>query len=154
MLRQRRGAAGSGLGITIKYLRCTTSGATGNALGTKIKSLRRTASGAAVNGLCTTINFLLGAASICLATTIEYLRRTTRLRPGLHDQESSMHNEGRWGSGLGTMVKFLRHTTSGATGNGLSRNRGWPMCPFTINGLIAFVLILARLLRQRAERHC
>jgi hypothetical protein len=36
LLRQRRGAAGNGLGITIKYLRRTTSGATGNGLGTTI----------------------------------------------------------------------------------------------------------------------
>jgi hypothetical protein len=32
-----RGAAGIGLGTTIKYLRCPTSGAAGNGLGTTIK---------------------------------------------------------------------------------------------------------------------
>jgi hypothetical protein len=49
-LRQRRDAAGNGLGTTIKYLRCTTSGAAGNGLGTTIKHLRRTTSGAAGYG--------------------------------------------------------------------------------------------------------
>jgi hypothetical protein len=37
-----RGAAGIGLGTTIKYLQRTTSGAAGNGLGTMIKYLRRT----------------------------------------------------------------------------------------------------------------
>jgi hypothetical protein len=53
-LRQRRGAAGNGLGATIKYLQKTTSGAAGNGLGVTIKYLRRTTSGAAINGLGTT----------------------------------------------------------------------------------------------------
>jgi hypothetical protein len=35
LLRQRRGAAGNGLGLTIKYLRRTTNGAAGNALGAR-----------------------------------------------------------------------------------------------------------------------
>jgi hypothetical protein len=39
LLRQRRGAAGNGLGTTIKYLRRTTSGASGNGLRTTIKYL-------------------------------------------------------------------------------------------------------------------
>jgi hypothetical protein len=39
LLRQRRGAAGSGLGITAKYLQRTTSGAAGNGLGTTMKYL-------------------------------------------------------------------------------------------------------------------
>jgi hypothetical protein len=55
LLRQRRGAAGSGLGATIKYLRRTTSGAAGNGQGTTIKYLRRTTSGAAGIGLGVTI---------------------------------------------------------------------------------------------------
>jgi hypothetical protein len=54
LLRQRRGAAGDGLGTTIKYLRHKTSCAAGNGLVTTIKYLRRTASGAADKGLGTT----------------------------------------------------------------------------------------------------
>jgi hypothetical protein len=50
LLRERRGAGGSDLGTTIKYLRHTTSGAASNDLGTTIKYLRRTTSGAAGNG--------------------------------------------------------------------------------------------------------
>jgi hypothetical protein len=48
---QRRGAAGNGLGITVKCLRRTTSGIAGSSLGTTIKYLRRTTSGAAGSGL-------------------------------------------------------------------------------------------------------
>jgi hypothetical protein len=51
-----RGAAGIGLGTTIKYLRRTASGAAGNGLGTMIKYLRRRTNAAANNGLSTTIN--------------------------------------------------------------------------------------------------
>jgi hypothetical protein len=58
LLWQRRGAAGNGVGITIKYL-------------------RRTRDGAAGIGLCTTIKYLRDAASIGLGTTIKYLRHTT-----------------------------------------------------------------------------
>jgi hypothetical protein len=54
LLRQRRGAAVSGLGTTIKYLRQTTSGAAGNGVGTTIKYMR----GAAGIGLVTTIKYL------------------------------------------------------------------------------------------------
>ena len=46
-----RGAAGIGLGTTIKYLR----GAAGNGLGTTIKYLRRTTNFAANNGIRITI---------------------------------------------------------------------------------------------------
>ena len=63
LLRQRRGAAGNGLGTTIKYLRRTTRGAAGNDLGT-------------------TIEYLRGAAGIGLGTTIEFLRRTTSAAAG------------------------------------------------------------------------
>jgi hypothetical protein len=42
LLQLSRGAAGSGLGATIKYQRRTTSAAAGNGLGTTIKYLRRT----------------------------------------------------------------------------------------------------------------
>jgi hypothetical protein len=51
-----RGAAGIGLGTTIKFLRRTASGAAGNGLGTMIKYLRRRTNAAANNGLSTTIN--------------------------------------------------------------------------------------------------
>jgi hypothetical protein len=101
LLRQRRGAAGRSLRITIKYLRRTPSGAAGSGLGTAIKYLRQTTSGAAGTGL---------------GTTVKYLRRTT---------------SGAVGTGLGTTIKYLRRTTRGAAGNGLSRHRGLLMCPFT-----------------------
>jgi hypothetical protein len=39
MMKYMRGAAGIGLGITIKYLRRTTSAAANNGLGTTIKYL-------------------------------------------------------------------------------------------------------------------
>jgi hypothetical protein len=74
LLRQRRGAASNGLGTTTKYLGRKTSGAAGGGLGTTIKYLR-------------------GAAGIGLGTTIKYLRRTTRQRPGHHDQVPAMHIE-------------------------------------------------------------
>jgi hypothetical protein len=51
LLPQRRGAAGSGLGATARYLRRTTSGAAGNGLGTAAKYLRQITSGAAGFGL-------------------------------------------------------------------------------------------------------
>jgi hypothetical protein len=52
LLRQRRGAAGNGLGITAKYLRRRTSSAAGSGLSTKTKYLR----GAKGVGLGTTAN--------------------------------------------------------------------------------------------------
>jgi hypothetical protein len=62
LLRQRRVAAGSGLGTglgnTIRFVRRTASGAAGNGLGTTIKYPRRTRNGAAGNGLGTTIKYL------------------------------------------------------------------------------------------------
>jgi hypothetical protein len=76
LLRQRRGAAGNGLGTTAKYLRRTTSATASNGLGATIKYLRRTTSGAAGNGLGTTIKYLRGAAGI-----------------GRHDQAPATHNE-------------------------------------------------------------
>jgi hypothetical protein len=53
--RSTSGAAGSGLGTTIKYLR----GTAGIGLGTMIKYLRRTTSAAANNGLGTRIKYLV-----------------------------------------------------------------------------------------------
>jgi hypothetical protein len=40
LLRQRRGAAGNGMGTTIKYLRQTRGGAAGSGLGSTAKYLR------------------------------------------------------------------------------------------------------------------
>jgi hypothetical protein len=112
LLRQRRGAAGSGLCAAITYSRRTTSAAEGNGLGATIKYLRQTTSGAAGNGLGITIKHLYGAegiglgtmikylrgnASIGLGITIKYLRRTTRKRPGHHNQVPATHNERRRG---------------------------------------------------------
>jgi hypothetical protein len=53
-VRQRRGAAGSGLDTTIKYLRRPTSGTAGNGQSAAIKYIRRKTSGATGNGLGTT----------------------------------------------------------------------------------------------------
>jgi hypothetical protein len=54
-IKYMRGAAGIGLGTTIKYLQRTTSGAAGSSLGAMIRYLRRTTSAAAGNRLSTTI---------------------------------------------------------------------------------------------------
>jgi hypothetical protein len=58
-----RCTAGTGLGTTIKYLRCSTSGAAGS-------------------GLWTTTNYLRGAAGIGQGTTMKHLRRTTSAAAG------------------------------------------------------------------------
>ena len=55
MQRTTSGAAGNGRYITIKYMR----GAAGIGLGTTIKYLQRTTSATANNGLSTTIKYLL-----------------------------------------------------------------------------------------------
>jgi hypothetical protein len=65
-------------GAAIKYLRRTTSGAAGIGLGITIKYLR----GAVGFGLGTTTKYLRGAAGISLGTTIRYLRRTTSTAAG------------------------------------------------------------------------
>ena len=62
----------------IKYLR----GAAGIGLGTTIKYLRRSTSGVAGSGLCTTIKYLRVAAYSGLGTMIKYLRRTTNAAAG------------------------------------------------------------------------
>jgi hypothetical protein len=64
------GAAGNGLGTTIKYLRRTRNGAAGSGLGTTAKYLRQTTD--AGNRLTATIKYLCGAAGIGLGTTIKY----------------------------------------------------------------------------------
>ena len=63
MQRTTSGAAGIGMGTTIKHLRRTTSGAAGNGLGETMKYLRRTTSAAANKDLRTTINPPCSAAS-------------------------------------------------------------------------------------------
>ena len=117
MIKHTRGAAGIGLGTTIKYLRRTTSGAVGNGLGTLMKYLRQTTGGAAENGLGATIKFLRRptragnglkqrsyicdaccAADIGLSTTLQYLRCITNAAASI---------------GLGTMASFQRRTTIG-----------------------------------------
>jgi hypothetical protein len=95
----------------IKYLRRTPSGAAGSGLGTAINYLRGTAS----IGLGTEIKYLRGAAGISLGTTANHLRasrasawthaqlsamRNERRRgrqPGYHDQLPATHNERRRG---------------------------------------------------------
>jgi hypothetical protein len=96
------------MGATIKYLRRTTSGAAGNGLGTTIKwqcsaagiglgttimFLRRKKSTTAGSGLGTPIKYLRGAASNGLGTTIKYLRRTTRQRPRHHGEVPAKRND-------------------------------------------------------------
>ena len=63
MAKYLRGAAGNGVGATIKYLRRPTSGAAGKCLGTTI--------------IC-----LHGAVGIGLSTTAKYLRRATSYAAG------------------------------------------------------------------------
>jgi hypothetical protein len=58
-IKYMRGAAGIGLGTTIKHLRRTTSGTGGNGLSATMKYLRRTTSAAANNELSTTITPLV-----------------------------------------------------------------------------------------------
>jgi hypothetical protein len=154
LLRHRRGAAGYGLGATIKCLRQATSGAAGNELGRTIKYLR-------------------GAAGINLGTTIKYLRSTTRQRPGHHDQVPAMHNERRrgkrtWhndqvparrrghrpvhhdlvpatnkerrrGKWPGTTIKHLRRTTSGTASAPLSPSLCVPPSPISKKALNSLV---------------
>jgi hypothetical protein len=54
-----------------------------------------------------------------------------RQRPGRQDQVPAMQHERRLGNGLKTKITFLRQTSSGAAGNGLSRYRGLRISPFT-----------------------
>jgi hypothetical protein len=95
--RATSSAADNGLGVTIMYLRRTGSCTAGSDLGAAIKYLWRSTSGAAGNGLGAMIKYLRGAASIDLGTTIKYLRRTTRQRPGHHDEVTATNNEWRRG---------------------------------------------------------
>jgi hypothetical protein len=66
-LRQRRVAAGDGLGTglgnTIKYERRTASGAAGNCLGTTMKYLRRLRNNFLGNDMGTTIKYLKNTAA-------------------------------------------------------------------------------------------
>jgi hypothetical protein len=65
--RTASGAAGNGLGTTIKYLRCSRNGAAGNVLGKTINYLWQITT--AGNHLATTIKYLRSAAGIGLGTT-------------------------------------------------------------------------------------
>jgi hypothetical protein len=85
-------------------------------------------------------------------------------QPGHHGQVPAIHNEAEaWaqrsntcdaqrGSGLGTAVKYLRRTASGAAGNGLSLYRGLLMCPFTTSAPHFFFCACLR--RQQANYDC
>jgi hypothetical protein len=97
---EQSGAAGIGLRTTINYRLRTTSGAAGNGLGNTVKSathnerrrgqrpsatikyLRRTTSGAAGNGLSTTIKYLRGAAGIGLGSATKFLRDAVHIGLG------------------------------------------------------------------------
>jgi hypothetical protein len=67
--RAASGAAGNGVGTTIKYLRRTRNGAAGSGLVTTINYLWQSA--AAGNPLATTIKYLRGSAGIGLGTTMK-----------------------------------------------------------------------------------
>jgi ribosome biogenesis GTPase A len=64
MQRTKSGAAGNGLGTTIKYMR----GAADIGLGSKIKYLRRTTSAAVNSGLSTTIKYLANITRVRITT--------------------------------------------------------------------------------------
>jgi hypothetical protein len=72
-----RGAAGIGLGTTIKHLRRTTSGAAENGLGATTKYMRRTTSAAANNGLSNTNTPPCSAASFEVNSKLRAPRRVS-----------------------------------------------------------------------------
>jgi hypothetical protein len=125
LLRQRHGAAGSGLGTTIKFLR----GAAGIGLGTAIKLLRRATSVAA------------GLHDHAPAANNERRRgqwpghhdqapaarneRRRGQRPRLRGQVPAAHSEPRRGQRPGETIKYLRRTTSAAAGNGLGTTENY-----------------------------
>ena len=65
----------------------------------------------------TAINYLRGAASICLGITIKYLRRTASGAAGNGLDNAIKYLRSAVGIGLGTTVKYLRRTTSAAANN-------------------------------------
>jgi hypothetical protein len=99
--KKTSGAAGFGLGTTIKYPRCTTGAATGNSLGTLLFFLR----GAAGNGRaqrsspCEKERAPPWAAAWAPRYMSPALRQTTSAAGG---------------NGLGTTSNFLQRTTSSA----------------------------------------
>jgi hypothetical protein len=78
-----------------------------------------------------------------------YLRRTTRQRPGHHDQVCTTSCAA--GSGLGITAKYLRRRTSCAAGRSLADNGDYFM-PLH-HKRPAFALFCACLFRHRAEQH-
>jgi hypothetical protein len=91
--RTASGAAGNGLGTTIKHLRRTRNGAAGASLGTTAKNLRQTT--AAGSRLAPTIENLRGATGIGLGATIEYCFQCLCFDPMLpsyvHKQNPHQH---------------------------------------------------------------
>jgi hypothetical protein len=73
------GAAGIGLGTTIKYLRRTTSSVAGNGLGTAIKYLR----GAAGIGRAPQSSSCDAQRENGMGTAIKYLQHTTSVAAGI-----------------------------------------------------------------------
>jgi hypothetical protein len=72
-------------------------------------------------GLKITIKFLRGAARFGLGsttTTCDAQQTAPRATAGCNDQVPAALSSGAAGNGLGTTIKYLRRTTSGAAGNG------------------------------------
>jgi hypothetical protein len=115
-------------------------------MGTTIKNLRRISSAAASNGLDATIKSLCGAAGIDLGTTAKCIwpRHNGQIPVTRSERRRATCN------GLGTMIKCLRRTTSGAAGNGLGRYRGLLIFLFAKSAPHS-PFLCARFLRQQAE---
>jgi hypothetical protein len=121
----------------------------GNGQGT-IEYMRFTISRASSNGLGNTAKYLRGAAGISLGTTITYLRRTTRPRPGHHDQEPATQSKRRRGQRPGRYDQVPATPTSGASGSGLSRYRGLLVNLFTTSAPLRFCVCVC-LRRQQTK---
>jgi hypothetical protein len=91
--------------------------------------------------LAITIKYLRSAADIGLGTTIKYCTRSAHRRNGQSIVRRT--TSGAAGSGLGTSIKYLRHTTRGTAGNGLSYCQGLLMCPVTTDALHSLCLVRA-----------
>jgi hypothetical protein len=74
--RTSSGAAGNGLGTTMKYLQRKRNGATGSGLGATIKYLQQTTAG---NRLAAMIKYLDGAAGVGQDTKIKYRTKCLRV---------------------------------------------------------------------------
>jgi hypothetical protein len=87
-----------------------------------------------------------GRAGIALGTTAKYPQCTTAQRP----ENYATHTERRRGQRTGHLdQKYLRRTTSGAAGNGLSRYHG-----SLHHKRPALTLFKSCLIRQQTEWHC